>query len=161
MFDWLKDFFRSIFDAIKKVLAIALLIIAAILIIWSVLATGGATLVIFGYAISTTMAMFLGGLAIVGAFLIDAETAGEVVGKVGEAVGDAVEAVTGAGASIVGGAIKGLFSSPLGIAIAAIGGLVLYNMLTDDDSGQKSTVVYDSKPKGKYDYGSNGNTLYA
>lgn len=147
MFDFIGDLFKKIFEAIKKILVYVLLIIAVILFVWATIATGGATLAVFGFAISTTAAMVLAGVAVVAAFLIDPETASEVVGKVGEALGDAAEAVGEAAGNIVGGATSGLFSSSLGTyALMAGGAFLLYKLATSDSSNEAVTFDEDGNP---------------
>lgn len=126
-------FFKKLWDAIRKVIAIILLIVAVILIVWSAIVTGGATLTLLGFVLTTTQAFVIGICAVIGAFLIDSETSAEVVGKVGEAVGDAAGAVAGATAGALGGVVEGLLSNPVVIVgLVAVGG---YFLLRNPPSG--------------------------
>lgn len=119
-------FFKKLWDAIRKVIAIILLVIAVILIVWSAIVTGGATLTLLGFVLTTTQAFVIGVCCVIGAFLIDSETSTEVVGKIGEAVGDAAGAVAGATAGVVGDVITGVLSNPIVImGLVAVGGYFL------------------------------------
>lgn len=128
--------FKKLWDAIRRILAIILIVIAVVLVVWAAIFSGGAALVLFGFAISQTAAFVLGALALTGAFLIDAETAKEVTGKIGEALGDAAEATAGIVGDVAGGVATGLLGSTGGLLI--IGGIAAYFLL----SGSK-----ESKPK--------------
>lgn len=112
------SFFSKLWAAIKKILVYILLIIAAILIIWSALATGGATLAVFGFTFTMTQVLIIASLCIVGAFVVDPDTAKEVVGSVGEAIGEAAGAIAAAAGAAAGGAALGFLSSPVGLAVA-------------------------------------------
>lgn len=137
--------FKKLWDAIRKILAILLIIIAVILIVWAAVLSGGAALVLFGFAISQTAAFVIGALALVGAFLLDSETANEVVGKIGDAMGDAAGAVGGVIGDVVGGGITGILGSSGGMLI--VGGIALYFLLSSGKS--KNEPVQAKPPKGK------------
>lgn len=139
-FSKLASFFKKLFDLIKKILTILLIIIAVILLVWACIASAGAVLTVFGFAITQTMAIIFGCLAITGAFLIDPKTAKKAVGKIGEAAGDAAEAVGGAVGEVVGGAVSGIGSAIFGenglwILAAAVAG---YFLLTSDSNSSDS-----------------------
>lgn len=131
--------FKKLWDAIRRILAIILIIIAVVLVVWACIFSGGAALVLFGFAISQTAAFVLGALALTGAFLIDAETSKEVTGKIGQALGDAAEATAGIVGDVAGGAASGLLGSTGGLLI--VGGIVAYFLL----SGSKESKVEDSQ----------------
>lgn len=147
-FSAIGNFFKKLWDVLKKIIVVVLLILAAVLIIWACLATG--PLLLFGGAmtLTTTLAWVLGILCVTGAFLIDKEYAGKVVGKVGDAVASAAGAVASATGNIVGSVasagLDALLSSP---ATWIVGGvLLLYFMGKGNrtDSSSKSTEVYDN-----------------
>lgn len=139
--------FKKLWDAIRKILAIILIIIAVILIVWAAVFSGGAALVLFGFAISQTAAFVLGALALTGAFLIDAETSKEVVGKIGDAMGDAAGAVGGAVGNVVGSGIGGLLGSSGGMLLLL--GVGAYFLLSSGSKDKKSPApkqVTNAKP---------------
>lgn len=127
--------FKKLWDAIRKILAIILIVIAVILIVWAAVFSGGAALVLFGFAISQTAAFVLGALALTGAFLIDAETSKEVVGKIGEAMGDAAGSIGGAIGDVVGGGVGGLLGSSGGTLLMI--GVGVFLLLQFGSSGKK------------------------
>lgn len=133
--------FKKLWDAIRKILAIILIIIAVILIVWAAIFSGGAALVLFGFAISQTAAFVLAALALTGAFLIDAETSKEVVGKIGEAMGDAAESVGGVVGEVVGGGISGVLGSTGGMLL--IGGVALYFLLSSSSNASDKSAKAD------------------
>lgn len=147
---WFTNFFKKLLKAIKKILAVVLAIIAVILILWSALATGGATLALFGFALSTTGAMIAGCVALVGAFLIDGKTAGKVVGKIGDAAGSAAGAVAGAVGSATGGAVTGLIGAllhnpvVLGVGLCVLG----YYLLSGDEDERVNAQTPQEASKG-------------
>lgn len=140
--------FKKLWDAIRKILAIILIIIAVILIVWAAIFSGGAALVLFGFAISQTAAFVLAALALTGAFLIDAETSKEVVGKIGEAMGDAAESVGGVVGEVVGGGVSGILGSTGGMLL--IGGIALYFLLSSSSDAPGKSAKTD-KPVAKSD----------
>lgn len=144
---WLTSFFKKLWNAIRKVLAVLLIVLAVILLVWATLATGGATLALFGFVMTTTQALIVGGLALAGAFLIDKDTASEVVGKVGEAVSDAAGAVGGVVGGATGGAVTGVVGALLGNPyILAIGlGVLGYYLLKSDKEKSSETVTDRSR----------------
>jgi uncharacterized membrane protein len=140
MFKKIGDFFKKLWKAIKKIIVALLLVIAIVLIIWSVIATGGATLAIFGFAISTTMAMVIGVLCVVGAFLVDKDYAGELVGKVGDAVGNAAQAVGEVVGDVASSTLSGFLSSPVGIGLLGVGA---YFLLTTSSNKSIDSIDED------------------
>lgn len=126
--------FKKLWDAIRKILAIILIIIAVILIVWAAIFSGGAALVLFGFAISQTAAFVLAALALTGAFLIDSETSKEVVGKIGEAMGEAAQSVGQVVGDIAGGGISGLLGSNGGMLL--VGGIALYFILSSGSNSR-------------------------
>lgn len=133
MFSKLGHIFSKIWDALKRVLAIILIVIAIILICFATFGTGLLVIPFLGIALTPTMALVAGLLALTCAFVVDADTSSEVVGKIGEAAGDAAKSVGGAVGSVVGGAVSGILDSPAALWI--IGGVVTYYLLTSS-SGQ-------------------------
>lgn len=113
MFKKLGSMFKKLWNAIRKVLAIILIIIAVILICFFTFGSGLLIIPFLGIALTPTMALLAGILALTCAFVIDGDTSSEVVGKVGEALGDAAKAVGSATGSVVGGGISGILSSPV------------------------------------------------
>lgn len=119
-------FLRKIWDVVRKVLAVVLIIIAVILVIWACIFCPPLGGVLFGFALTSTAAYALAAVLLVGAFLIDSETAHEVVGKIGEAAGDAAGAVAGAVGDTASGVLGGLFSSDLfPLLLVGVGGYFL------------------------------------
>lgn len=131
--------FKKLWDAIRRILAIILIVIAVVLVVWAAIFSGGAALVLFGFAISQTAAFVLGALALTGAFLIDAETSKEVTGKIGGALGDAAEATAGIVGDVAGGVASGLLGSTGGLLI--VGLVAAYFLL----SGSKESKTRESQ----------------
>lgn len=147
MFKWIGKFLKKLLKAIKKILAIVLIVIAICLILWATLLSGGAALVLFGFAISQTAALVLGAVALAGAFLVDGKTAKEVVGKIGEAAGSAAGAVAGAVGSVVGGATGGLVGALLDNPVIMWGGIaVAAYFLLSSGSEKKNDKQANAKP---------------
>lgn len=147
-FSKIGNFFKKLWDVLKKIIVVVLLILAAVLIIWACLATG--PLLLFGGALTltTTMAWVLGMLCVTGAFLIDKEYAGKVVGKVGDAVASAASAVASAAGNVVGSVASAGLDAILSSPVAwIVGGVLLFYFMGKDnrtDSSSKSTEVYDN-----------------
>lgn len=143
MFSKIGHFFKKLWDAIRKVLAIILIIIAIILICFATFGTGLLVIPFIGIALTPTMALLAGILALTCAFIVDADTSTEVVGKIGEAVGDAASAVGGAAGDIAGGLFTGVLSSTGGMLL--LGGLGLYFLLSGSEGGGNAAPVEDGK----------------
>lgn len=112
IFKAIGDFFKKLWNALRKILAIVLIIIAVIVIIWACIFCPPLGGVLFGIAFSSAGAAFaFGCVLLVGAFLIDKDTASEAVGKIGEAAGDAAESVGNAAGDVASGILSGIFSS--------------------------------------------------
>lgn len=145
---WLFDFFKKLWNAIKKVLTVILIILAVVLLVMAVFATGGLLAPIFGIVLTTTQAILLGVLAITGAFLLDPETASEVSGDIAKAVGSAAGAVTGiVGAGVSGaaeGLLESLMSSPLFLVALGVGA---YLLLKPDDGNEIVVTSREAEPK--------------
>lgn len=143
MFKWIGKFLKKLLKAIKKILAIVLIVIAICLILWATLLSGGAALVLFGFAISQTAALVIGAVALVGAFLVDGKTAKQVVGKIGDAAGSAAGAVAGAVGSVVGGATGGLVGALLDNPVLMWGGIAVaaYFLLSPGDEEKKGSAA--------------------
>lgn len=146
---WLGSFFKKLWNAIRKVLAVILVIAAIIIAVWACLITGGAALPLL-YGLSTTMMYVVSGLCLVGAFIIDKKTAQKTVGKVADAVGDAAESVGTVGGAIVGGAvggaIGGLLDNPI-VVMAAVG-VVAYLLLSSGDDSTAARPEADTRRAG-------------
>lgn len=152
MFKWFGKFLKKLLKAIKKILAVVLIVIAICLILWATLLSGGAALVLFGFAVSQTAALVIGAVALVGAFLVDGKTAKEVVGKIGDAAGSAAGAIAGAVGSVVGGAAGGLIGALLDNPVLMWGGIAvaLYFLLSPGDEERKSSTpprLAEGEPK--------------
>lgn len=112
IFKAIGNFFKRLWNALRKIIAIVLIIIAVIVIIWACIFCPPLGGVLFGIAFSSAAAAFaFGCVLLVGAFLIDKDTASEAVGKIGEAAGDAAESVGGAVGDAASGVLSGIFSS--------------------------------------------------
>lgn len=138
------QFFKNLWNALRKIIAIVLVVIAVIVIIWACIFCPPLGGVLFGVAFSSAAAAFaFGCVLLVGAFLVDKETAGKAVGKIGEATGDAAESVGGAVGDVISGVASGLFSS--GLIWWVVGGVAAYFLLTDDrdEEGAKRRISRD------------------
>lgn len=147
---WLGKFFQKLWKLIKKILAVVLVIAAIVIAVWALLITGGAALPLL-FGLSSTMMFVVAGLSLVGAFLIDKETAGKVVGDVGDAIGDAAGAVGDAAGGIAGGIIGGVTGGLLGSLVEnpwfLVGAIALgFYLLSGDD--EKPTTE-DGRPQSK------------
>lgn len=146
------QFFKSLWNALRKIIAIVLIIIAVIVIIWACIFCPPLGGVLFGVAFSSAAAAFaFGCVLLVGAFLVDKETAGKAVGKIGEAAGDAAESVGNAAGNVLSGAVGGLFSS--GLIWWVVGGVAAYFLLTDarEDGNEKPQKVRTRSTNGDGD----------
>jgi hypothetical protein len=147
MFNFLKKLFSKIWKWLRKILAIILVIVAVVL---------------FFYALFVGLWIYAlyGLLALAAAFLVDAETASEVIGKIGDAIGDAAGAVAEFVGDVAGGVAKGFLSSPFGLAVAGVGIWLLFGKGKDDqieagsegDDGEN--VVPESEDDGFLDISS-------
>lgn len=137
---WLGSFFKKLWKAIRKVLAVILVIAAIVIAVWACLITGGAALPLL-FGLSTTMMYVVAGLCLVGAFIVDKKTASKTVGQVADAVHDAASSVGTIAGAAAGGIVEGLLDNPL-VAIAAVGGLA-YLLLS---GGSKSAKVVVAAP---------------
>jgi hypothetical protein len=134
-------FFSSIWNAIKRILAIVLIIIAIVLIVIAIVATGGsATVGFLTYTLGTAELVALAIIAGIVAYMLDSDVVIKALAKVGEFLGAVAGAIGSAGAAVAGGLISGLLTNP----IVAVGvGLGLYLWFTrskksdDDDRYQK------------------------
>lgn len=125
---WLKNFFKKLWNVIRKIIAIVLIIIAVIFAVLACFATGGASLIFAMYAIA----------ALAGAFLVDKDTTSKVVGKVGDALGSVAETVGSIGGKVAGGVATGVLGAVLNNpALLIAGGLFLWWALSDGDSKEK------------------------
>lgn len=143
MFDKIGHFFKKLWDALRKVLAVILIIIAIILICFATFGTGLLVIPFIGIALTPTLALLAGILALTCAFIIDADTSTEVVGKIGEAVGDAAGAVGGAVGDAAGGLLSGLFSSTGGMLL--LGGVGLYFLISSGKDDKSDDRVEEKK----------------
>lgn len=146
MFKKLGSLFKKLWNAIRKVLAVLLIIIAVILICFFTFGSGLLIIPFLGIALTPTMALLAGILALTCAFVIDADTSSKVVGKVGDALGDAAKAVGSAAGSVVGGAASGLMSSPI-FMWGAIG-VGAYLLLSGDGKQKTDTKTAKSVKSG-------------
>lgn len=135
--DSIVSFFKKLWDIVRKVLTYILIVCAILLILWACFFSGGALL--FGL-LTATQAIVVACVALAGAFLLDGETAEQIVSSVGSATADAVTSVgeaAGEVAGAVGGAVgdvasgvfEGLLSSPIGLIAVGVG---LYFLLKSD-----------------------------
>lgn len=135
--DSITSFFKKLWDIVKKVLVYILIICAIILILWACFFSGGALL--FGL-LSATQAIVVACVALAGAFLLDGDTANQIVSSVGsatadavtsvgEAAGDVANSVGGAIGDVASGLLEGALSSPIGLIAIGIG---VYLLLKGD-----------------------------
>lgn len=154
------NFFKKIWDFIKKVLVYVLIACAVFIALWAVFATGGALLPFLGVAFTTTQSVVAALACLAGAFLIDKDTAKQVTGSVADAVRSATEAAANVATSAAGGAVSGILSSNL--FMYALIGLGAYLLITHDKSkdNRTPTVGLDPKPDSTRP-GVTGGTIYA
>lgn len=134
-------FFKKLFAALKKILAVVLVVLAVIVIIWASIFCPPLGGVLFGIAFASSGAALAFGICLlVGAFLVDKDTASKVVGNIGEAAGDAASAVGQAAGNVASGVFEGLASSGLLLWLAV--GVGAYFLLSSD--GGKNEKVVDS-----------------
>jgi hypothetical protein len=136
----LTDIFRQIWDVLKWVIVIVLLVLAVMVGLGVVVIPAFS---VFGFSFAAiTMSGWIWAGAIAGlAFMLFPEETGIIVAKVGDAVGSMVEAVVDVVASALGGAASGLLKSPL---VLVAGGLALWWFLGKDDK-VSDPVVIDSQ----------------
>lgn len=154
IFKAIGSFFKKLWNAIRKVLAVVLIIIAVIVIIWACIFCPPLGGVLLGVAFSSATAAFaFGCVLLVGAFLIDKDTAANAVGKIGEATGDAAESVGSAVGDVVSGVASGLFDSGfLAIAAVAVGAWFLLsgnNSTTGSSVSEKADLSPESRKNEK------------
>lgn len=148
IFKAIGNFFKSLWNTLRKIIAIVLIVIAVIIIIWACIFCPPLGGVLFGIAFSSAgAALAFGCCLLVGAFLIDKDTASEVVGKIGEAAGDAAESVGSAAGDVASGLLSGIFSSDVLPFILL--GVAAYFLLTSDgkkDDERPAKAVGNQKP---------------
>lgn len=146
MFTWLKKLFQKLLKFLKKFWPI--LLIAALVFIpgasaflssaWTWL--GG---VVESYGLWTTLALGLGALAI-----ISPEAASDIVKNVGDVLGD----IGNVAGEVVGNTV-GSFVSNVGIVPLAIGGFLLYLLLTRDKDEPSTQPEQGGGPGPGVNYG--------
>lgn len=141
------NFFKKLWDMIRKILVYILIAIAVFILLWAVFATGGALLPIIGVALTTTQCVVAALACLAGAFLIDSDTAKSVTGSIAGAVADATEAAAKVATSAVGGVVSGVLRSDLFLYAAL--GIGAYFLLTADSKKQQP-VVYNGPPDQLY-----------
>lgn len=150
--DSITSFFKKLWDIVKKVLVYILIICAVLLILWACFFSGGALL--FGL-LSATQAIVVACVALAGAFLLDGETADQIVSSignatadavtsVGEAAGDVAGAIGGAVGDVASGLLEGVLSSPIGLIAIGIG---VYLLLKRDDKESDKPRTVDQTAK--------------
>lgn len=153
--DSIASFFKKLWDIVKKVLVYILIICAILLILWACFFSGGALL--FGL-LTATQAIVVACVALAGAFLLDGDTANQIVSSignatadavtsVGEAAGDIAGAVGGAVGDVAGGLLEGVLSSPIGWIAIGIG--VFLFMKGDDEKIDKPQQSRQSEKIGE------------
>lgn len=140
------NFFKKLWDMIRKILVYILIAIAVFILLWAVFATGGALLPIIGVALTTTQCVVAALACLAGAFLIDSDTAKSVTGSIADAVGDATEAAAKVATSATGGVVSGVLKSDLFLYAAL--GIGAYFLLTA--GSKKQPVVYNGPPDQLY-----------
>lgn len=114
------NWFKKLWATIAKILS-AILIIAAIVVVILVSC--------FGFPLVLLLPALLAATA---AFIIDADTASKIVGKVGDAVAGVAESAAKATGNVVGGLGRGLLDTPVGRIVLFGGlGLVAYSVFSD------------------------------
>lgn len=134
----------KVFKKVKSLLAKLLVIIAIVCLI----AYGiNFDITVFGYAISGNMWLYLALGSFALAFMLDSETATKAISSVAKGAGEIVKGA----ASTLGSALSGVISG-IGIGnILLIGGLayVGYQMISDDDNGEKVVIINDKAAEGE------------
>ena len=130
MFDWLLNILDKLWNWIRKIVAIVLVVVAAVLLIYAVFT--GLWLYAF-YALA----------ALVGAFLIDEDTASEAVGRIGEVIGDVSQALAEIAGEVGGSVLSTLFSSPIGVAVIGLGAYYLLGGFGKDDNNESVDETVD------------------
>lgn len=153
IFKAIGNFFKKLFSALKKILAVVLIILAVIVIIWACIFCPPLGGTLFGIAFASSgAALAFGCCLLVGAFLVDKDTAAKVVGKVGEAAGDAAEAVGNAAGDVISGVVSGLFSSDMLLWVAlGVGAYFLLSNRKDASAGAPEEVEVKSVQRKKTD----------
>lgn len=143
--DSIVSFFKKLWDVVRKVLTYILVICAILLILWACFFSGG--LLLFG-VLSATQAIVIACVALAGAFMIDGDTAGQIVGSVGDgvseavtsvgvAIGDVAGAIGGAVGDTVSGLLGGILTSPIGWLMIGVG---LYLLLGKGDATESPSA---------------------
>lgn len=139
--DSIVSFFKKLWDVVRKVLTYILIICAVLLILWACFFSGG--LLLFG-VLSATQAIVIACVALAGAFMIDGDTAEQIVSSVGDGVSEAVTSVGGAAGDVAGaiggavgdtvsGFLDGVLSSPVGWLMIGVG---IYFLLGKDGAAE-------------------------
>lgn len=150
--DSIASFFKKLWDIVKKVLVYILIICAVLLVLWACFFSGGALL--FGL-LTATQAIVIACVALAGAFLLDGDTANQIVSSIGNATADAVTsvgeaardvagAVGGAVGDVASGLLEGVLSSPIGLIAI---GIVVYLLLKGDDKESDKPRTVDQTEK--------------
>lgn len=143
IFKAIGNFFKKLFSALKKILAVVLIVLAVIIIIWACIFCPPLGGTLFGIAFASSgAALAFGCCLLVGAFLVDRDTAAKVVGKVGEAAGDAAESVGNAAGDVISGVVSGIVSSDF--LLWGLIGLGAYFLLSGSGGGTSEAVSKDS-----------------
>lgn len=155
--DSIASFFKKLWDIVKKVLVYILIICAVLLILWACFFSGGALL--FGL-LTATQAIVIACVALAGAFLLDGDTANQVVSSignatadavtsVGEAAGDVAGSIGGAVGDVAAGLLEGVLSSPIGWIAIGIGVYLLFKGDGEEDKEPRTvdrTAKVDDGP---------------
>lgn len=153
----LGDIIKKVINALKPILVVALLCVAAYFLI---LAPAGSVALFQGYTFLPTFVTSLslqastwGYLALGAAVMVDPSAVGEIAGNAAEAVGKVAGTVVAAAA---GGVASGLFGGSNGWFFAAIGAFLVYKLFIakdddeeEEDAKEKEDAKEESPPSAK------------
>lgn len=144
IFKAIGNFFKKLFSVLKKILAVVLVILAVIVIIWACIFCPPLGGTLFGIAFASSgAALAFGCCLLVGAFLVDRDTASKVVGQIGEAAGDAASSVGRGAGDVISGVVSGLTSSGLLMWLAI--GAGAYFLLSNSGTADKRETDVDAR----------------
>lgn len=143
----LGDIIKKVINALKPILVVALLCVAAYFLI---LAPAGSVALFEGFTFLPTFATSLslqastwGYLALGAAVMVDPNAVGEIAGNAAEAVGKVAGTVA---AGVAGGVATGLFGGSNGWFFAAIGAFLLYKLFIAKDGDEEEEHADEESP---------------
>lgn len=143
MFSFFKKLFTKLWNSIRRVLAILLVIAAVLLLLAVCFMSAGTMLVVFGVALTAMEAVIVACVALTCAFVLDHKAAASAVGHVGEAVEEVVKAAASAAGGVVSAGIGAFLSNP-GVMLVGVA-IVAYFLLKD---GKDDNSTNDARATG-------------